>query len=655
MRLRQLVIGLAAALSGEIALAQNPADFARDILGAGETQRKVQELVTNLGLNCGDQSNWEYAMRELERIIQGIGTVMSEAALQLALKKDYPTLCHVMTQEQLKSYSEGSDVSHSSKCLADDGFGGCLLKQNTTTESPHPSYYWPKYFVEVNEKGNDSHPAFAKNNALYKVDRQVARAVGGAVDVEGALKLTSLVLGGKHMLGAIGVDVGAVNASELANVGPLTPFEAMRIRAGHAKTQPTFEVNLWPVALSEVIAAHFSVCGPPRVDAGQSPGGYSWPAKGVPMTCPVAMSRDAMHFWDTGMLDYLDPQAVGQMGTASNPVSCGAAAAMDALGGMVGGERDGLGDKSSIGSATGGMSAPLRQGLLGCSFPILGPAEGLMSKATSLADPMKWAGPYCTIWGSLAPRMSTAVYENDYSYANAGLKFKTMAHELFGVPRGEQERWSLAYPWEGPGAGAADPERAAAFSSFQSALGSALSAAGMSAVPGTAASRSEGLFRAGDPVLVDSGFGAKLAADQASNHAAEFAYLASLGAASAAAREAAIRQFRARNGQGHPGEAAVSVSAAAAPWVAAEVARAKKGELEGANLIAGDRRIYTIWEKIQCTSESHRLTVDQGGVQTKKYEDCRAAVRFELYKFVQLEILRKACDWMKQPVGKPWR
>jgi len=32
------------------------------------------------------------------------------------------------------------------------------------------------------------------------------------------------------------------------------------------------------------------------------------------------------------------------------------------------------------------------------------------------------------------------VDENDYSYANAGPKFKTMAHELFGVPRGEQER-----------------------------------------------------------------------------------------------------------------------------------------------------------------------------------------------------------------------
>jgi len=48
-----------------------------------------------------------------------------------------------------------------------------------------------------------------------------------------------------------------------------------------------------------------------------------------------------------------------------------------------------------------------------------------------------------------------------------------------------------------------------------------------------------------------------------------------------------------------------------------------------------------------------RLT--QGGVQTKKYEDCRAAVRLELYKFMQFEILRKSCDWMQQPVGKPWR
>jgi hypothetical protein len=88
--------------------------------------------------------------------------------------------------------------------------------------------------------------------------------------------------------------------------------------------------------------------------------------------------------------------------------------------------------------------------------------------------------------------------------------------------------------------------------------------------------------------------------------------------------------------------------------VAAEVKRARDGELSGVNMVAGDRRIYT-WEKVQCMSESRRLTIDQGGVQTKKYEDCRAAIRFELYKFVQLEILRKACDWMMQPVGKSWR
>lgn len=654
MRIRYQLAALLVCASGT-ATAQNPADFVREIVGASETQRKVQELVTNLGLNCGDQSNWSYAMRELERILQGIGTVMSEAALQLALKKDYPTLCHVMTNEQIKSYTEGGDVSRSSKCLADDGFGGCLLRQNTTVESPRPSYYWPKYFVEVNEKGNDAHPAFAKNNGLYTVDRQIARSVSRYVDVEGALKLTSLVLGGPHVLGAIGMDVGTVDAGQLANVGPLAPFEAMRIRAGHHKTQPTFEVNLWPVGLSEVIAAHVTVCGPQLVDSGKSPGGYSWPAKGVPMTCPVAMSRDAMHFWDTGMLDYLDPQAVGQMGVASNPVSCGAAAAMDALGGMGAGSRDGLGDKAAIGSSTSGMSAPLRQGLMGCSFPILGPAEGLMSKATSLADPVKWQGPYCTLWGSLAPRMSTSVFETDYAYANAALKFKTMAHELFGVPRGAEERWSLAYPWEGPNAGAPDPDRAAAFASFQSALGGALGAAGVGIVPGTAASRAEGLFRPGDPVLVDAGFTVKLAADQAANHGAELAYILSLGAASAAARETALRQFRARNGAGHPGEAPVSLSAAAAPWVTAETARARRGELEGTNVVPGDRRIYTIWEKVQCSSESRRLTISQGGVETKKYEDCRAAIRFELYKFVQLEILRKACDWMRQPVGKPWR
>ncbi|MBF0441387.1 MAG: hypothetical protein HQK54_05735 [Oligoflexales bacterium] len=33
--------------------------------------------------------------------------------------------------------------------------------------------------------------------------------------------------------------------------------------------------------------------------------------------------------------------------------------------------------------------------------------------------------------------MSHGLYGSDYAYANAGLKFKTLPHGLFGVPRGD--------------------------------------------------------------------------------------------------------------------------------------------------------------------------------------------------------------------------
>jgi hypothetical protein len=658
MRFIRIVSGcvLASLFESMPAAAQpNPEDFVREVMNDSWTTQKAAEVIANLGLNCGDESQWGVFLNELYKALKGLAAVMSEAELELAMKKDYPTVCHVLTTAQLNAYKEGSEQTHSNRCLAEDGFGGCLIRESITTDSPRPEYYWPKYFVEVNEKGNDSHATFAANNGLYTTNRRLAHNLQAGVDINGALKLTSLVLGGKQMLGTIGMDTGPVDAQKLAEVGALTPFEAMRVRANADKTQPSYEVNIWPVALSEAMAEHFTVCGPQLKDQGKSPGGYTWPAKGVPMTCPVAMSRDAMHFWDTGMLDYLDPQAVGQMGAASNPMTCGAAAAMDAMGGMGEASRDGLGDKTQVNNSTSSLSGKIRQGVLGCSWPILGNSEALMSKAMSTMDAAKWQGPYCTLWGSLAPRMSTAVYQNDYGFANAGLKFKTMSHELFGVPRGAAERWSLAYPWEGPGSSVDGAGRGAYFAAFKAQIDGALKAAGLDSTAGVAPSRAEGLFRPGDPIMLDASYTSKAFADQTGNRVTELGYIASLGAASVAAREAAVRRYRQQNGTGQAGESAVAAAAAASPWVAAEVKRASDGNLKGQNIVGGDRRIYTVWEKIQCTSESKRMTINQGGIETHKYESCQAAIRFEVYKYIQLELVRKACDWMRQPVGKPWR
>jgi hypothetical protein len=633
-------------------VAQDPDDFIRSVMESAETTQKAGQIVSNLGLNCADYANIKLFLRELQKALRGLGRVMTESGLQLALKKDYPTACHVLTKEQIKAYSEGVDTSHKSRCVSRDPWGGCLLRENTKVEHPHPQYYWPKYFIEVNEKGNDSHPAFAKNNGLYSASRSVSKSLAGSIDKNGALKITAMVLGGKHALDAIGMEVGPVSSKDLMQTAALTPFEEMRVRASRHKTMTTFEVNIWPVAVSETMAEHFSVCGPLLKEQNKSPGGYSWPYKGVPMTCPVAMSRDAASFWDTGMLDYLDPQAIGQMAAASNPISCGGAAAMDALGGLGEGSREKIGDQAPVSNATSGMSQDWRQALVGCSFPILGSSEALAKKALSAMDSAKWQGPYCTLWGSLAPRMSSGIYGSDYAYANAGMKFKTMAHELFGVPRGDSERWSLAYPWEGPGSVA--DGRGDGFAAFKGQISETLKGWGIPYSPTAAKSRSEALLKPGDPLLVDMSYTSRYWKDMVANRTAEFGYIAGLGIASAAARQAAVDQYR-RTNNSREGEAAVGIAAAAAPWVTAEVLRAKEGEMRGTNKIGGDRRIYTVWEKVQCTSPSTRLTISTGPVTVKKYESCESAIRFEVYKYIQKDLLRKVCDWTGATVGKPWR
>jgi hypothetical protein len=279
-----------------------------------------------------------------------------------------------------------------------------------------------------------------------------------------------------------------------------------------------------------------------------------------------------------------------------------------------------------------------------------------LAKATGMMDPAKWQGPYCTLWGSLAPRSSTSLYQSDYAFANSGLKFKTMAHELFGVPRGREERWSLAYPWEGPGSTAGAEKQAAFFGDIKTDLDAgALKGAGVDLLPGGGRSRAEGLFRPGDPVMVDGSYTAKNLADQTQNITRELAYLATLGSMSVAARQRAVALYRSRNGPGRPGEAAAGAAAVAAEWTTAEVSRARLGEMNGVNYLPGERRIYTVWEKIECTSASKRLSMTAAGVTTRKYESCQAAFRFEVYKYIQLEVLRKACDWMGDQVGEPWR
>lgn len=97
-------------------------------------------------------------------------------------------------------------------------------------------------------------------------------------------------------------------------------------------------------------------------------------------------------------------------------------------------------------------------------------------------------------------------------------------------------------------------------------------------------------------------------------------------------------------------------AATAAPWVAGEIARNRLSEMTGSNPIKGDRRIYTVFEKISCVYPSARVTTKVGiAPEIRKYDSCRSAVRYEVYKYIQTKFLRKICDAFYQKEGAPWK
>ena len=211
--------------------------FAHEIIGANELANDARKIVRNLGLNCAQPQNISQFVGEVKSLIAGIGKVAAEFSLQLGVKKDFPSVCHVLTQSQLNSYSEGTHRSSSSPCIMRK-FGKCLKRKHIKKQRPIPSYWWPKYFIEVTEKGNDPHYAFAGgNNLLFTLNRSLAENLSSLVDGNGAITLTSYVMGGSSLLSTIGVKTGEVNTSELMKATALTPLEKMRFRGSQAKTQ----------------------------------------------------------------------------------------------------------------------------------------------------------------------------------------------------------------------------------------------------------------------------------------------------------------------------------------------------------------------------------------------------------------------------------
>ena len=418
------------------AYAQNKSQKAATEIGKN-LLKDMESIITTLGANCGDiTTQYPIILDEIGQFSKSLTDFGFQLLTQLALKPDYPTACHVLSQSIIDQYTPIKTKTRlrEKKKKIDIVINGYR---------PKPVYYWPKFFIEVSEKGNDSHPSFAKNNVLYKANRKISATLEPFMDIQGPITITAFVTGSDIGMEILGIKKkGDVKLDDLVRNVAMLPLNKNRIRASQSKDSPSFEVNIWPVGVSEA-AGKLTVCHQESI-------GYHWPIPGVANTCPAAMAKDARAYWDTGMLDYLNPQTLVSMEfIQTNPLSCfGTQAITQYLQKSTAATGEGTNDSNSILKAVSGLTS-VYDGIRSCSWPILGNAQAIFSSVASTANVAKWTGPYCTVWGPIAPRMSTSTYNNDYSFANAALKFKLLAHELFAVPRPQDERWSLAYPWEG--------------------------------------------------------------------------------------------------------------------------------------------------------------------------------------------------------------
>lgn len=605
--------------------------------------KKMPELMAEGLENCAPVNPQTYAeiVRAWQEFIQTTGRVIAEQALELSLSPHYPTVCSVYSNNIASQYTETESspwTIHSPDSWSDCFWHGHCNFTEVTATTMEPSYFWPKYFIETSDKGNDPYVAFASQNPLYNVDRSLASQVSHLVDQNGAVALTAQVVGMAKIfdtaMSAAGLpmNLGKASLKDVGQVAALTPFEALRIRSDTQDTQSVFDSNIWPVGWSAALG-QLTVCSGYIDQNSHQQIGYSWPAGqiGVPDTCPVAMSRDAIAYWDTGMLDYVDPAAVTGMMAASNPATCSASAAITALSNMDSVRGNPLGDNRAVNQIARGLDASLSS-VIGCSFPVIGQAAQIAKSAIGSVG--RFGGPWCSVWGSIAPRNSTLVENTDYSFALMSQRFEFLAQELFGVPRPRHERWTLAYPWEGSLnlSGNANPTSLNPSGIVQSGIGKVVSM-----IPGAdklgvsmPASRSDVLMYPGDPRLIDTSLSPKHFADQAAEFAKEAAYITA--------------------GQ----------AAGPAPWVAAELARNSADNARGMNMFPGNKRVYTVWDNITCKSSVAKVTVRLGGATIlKQYyarnpngslsgPSCRGFIHFELYKLFQTELLRQLCDLMSQ-------
>lgn len=600
-----------------------------------------------------------YDLEETFReFVQDVGRMVVEQTMELSMAPNYPTVCSIYSNNIANQYSDGPASNwtvHTPDSSSDCFWHGRCDFTTVTAQALNPSYFWPKYFIETSEKGNDPYFAFWNNNPLYAADRKIAGQVANLVDNAGAVKLTAQVVGMSKVfdtaMSATGLPMklGGADLKQVGQVAVLTPLEAMRVRANSDPHQAIFDSNIWPVGWSAAIGK-LTVCSGYTDKNSNQQIGYTWPAgrAGVPDTCPVAMSKDAFSYWDTGMLDYVNPAAMSGMIAASNPATCAASAAVTALASMDAVRSSPLGDQGPIFNAAQSLG-PSFSSVTGCSFPVIGSSAQIAKEAlTSIA---RFGGPWCSLWGSIAPRNSTLVQTTDYSFALMSQRFEMLSQELFGVPRPRHERWTLAYPWEGTLdlTGNPNPKSTNPVDIVSAGIGKIIQLIpGSDKLPGglnMPASRSDTLLYPGDPRLLDTSLSSSHYVKRLGEFGKEAAYITA------------------------------GMAAGPIPWSAAEIARSKSDDLSGKNTFEGNKRVYTVWDNVTCKSSFAKVTTTLGGVEINHQyysmnpngslgaPSCKAWVHFELYKYFQKELLRQLCDLMAkvkilpgdQSLGAPFK
>ena len=106
-----------------------------------------------------------------------------------------------------------------------------------------------------------------------------------------------------------------------------------------------------------------------------------------------------------------------------------------------------------------------------------------------------------------------------------------------------------------------------------------------------------------------------------------------------------------------------------AAWVGAELVRQKYEKITGTNNFPGNKRVYTIWQKVECSPDYkiQRYTEQLTGkiaVETYFTEDgsspCRAFLRRKLRELFHKRFMRKYCNLLstlgsKQSLGEPFK